>query len=172
MVIDHVARKHGILFSKRRFRARYGEGTICSEQVVLIKPFTYMNRSGLPIKLFLDAYDSSPRELILVHDDLDLDFGSIRIKKRGGHGGHKGVQSVIESMGSSDFVRLKVGIGHPRGALDVTDHVLHHFEKEERAQLAKILSRAVEAMEAILTEGVDRAMNAFNTSVACGNEGN
>lgn len=167
MVIDRLARKHGISISRRRSRARCGEGEIDSEHVVLIKPQTYMNLSGLSIKDLLYDYNCSLKDLIVIHDDLDLNFGWIRIRKRGGHGGHKGVQSIIQTMRRSDFVRLKVGIGRPGGTIDVRDYVLHPFEREEKVHLGRILSRAVEAIETILLEGVEGAMNAFNMAVTC-----
>ena len=170
MVIGRLARKHGIPISRRRFRARFGEGEIRGKRVVLIKPHTYMNLSGPPIKGFLGDYGCSLKDLIVIHDDLDLSFGTIRIRRGGGHGGHRGIQAIIRTLGGSDFVRLKVGIGRPRETLDVTDYVLHPFEKDERAHLDSILSRAVEAAETIVLEGVERAMNAFNLARACEKE--
>jgi PTH1 family peptidyl-tRNA hydrolase len=167
MVIDRLARKHGISLSTRKFRTRFGEGKIVSAQVVLIKPQTYMNLSGLCVQKLLSYYDDTLKNLIVIHDDLDLSMGSIRIRRKGGHGGHKGVQSIIQSLGGRDFVRIKVGIGRPRSCVDVTDYVLHPFEGEERTRLGSVLSRAVEAVEVILLEGVDRAMSAFNVAVSC-----
>lgn len=166
MVIDRLARKYGIPFSRRRFRARYGEGRIRGKRVVLIKPLTYMNLSGLPVKDLLAAYDASLKDLIVIQDDLDVTFGWLRIRRRGGHGGHKGVQSIIQTVGGSDFVRLKVGVGRPRGTPDVTAYVLHSFERAEIAGLDSILSRAVEAVEMIVLEGVEKAMNSFNMAMA------
>lgn len=167
MVIDRLARKHGVSISRRRYRARFGQGKIGSEQVVLVKPQTYMNLSGLSIKDLLNYYSASLKDLIVIHDDLDLNFGWIRIRKKGGHGGHKGLQSIIQTMGGVDFIRLKVGIGRPRGTIDVRDYVLRPFGGEERPHLDRIFSRAVEAIETILLEGAERAMNAFNMAVAC-----
>jgi PTH1 family peptidyl-tRNA hydrolase len=172
LVIDRLVRKHGIPLSRRRFRARYGEGRIRDEQIVLIKPRTYMNLSGLPIKDLLAIYDASRKDLIVIHDDLDVNFGWLRIRRRGGHGGHKGVQSIIQTTGGSDFVRLKVGIGRPKGgAPDATAYVLHPFERGEKACLGSILSTAVEAVETIVLEGVEKAMNVFNRVVACEKRG-
>jgi len=165
MVIDRLARKHGIPISRRRFRARCGEGKIGREQVVLIRPQTYMNLSGLSVKGFLDDHESSLKDLIVIHDDIDMDFGRIRIRKRGGHGGHKGVQSIIQTTGGTDFIRLKVGVGRPGGVLDVTEYVLYPFKREERVQLGRILSGALEAVEMILLEGVEGAIRCFNAAV-------
>ncbi len=167
MVIDRLARKRGISLSKRRFRARYGEGEIGNERVVLFKPQTYVNLSGSSIRNLLFAYRGSPSNLIAIHDDLDLSFGRIRITKGGGHGGHKGVQSILESLGGPDFVRLKIGIGRPGEGVDSKDYVLKTFTGAEREQLSTILSRAVDGVETILLKGVERAMNRFNVAKLC-----
>ncbi len=161
-----MARKHGILLSRKRFRARFGVGEIGNDPVILIKPQTYVNLSGLSVKGFLFSSNGSLKDLIVIHDDLDLDLGRIRIRERGGHGGHKGLQSVIQAMGGTDFVRLKVGIGRPRVTTDVKDYVLRPFDREERAHLNGILLRAVAAVETILLEGVEKAMNTFHGGVA------
>jgi PTH1 family peptidyl-tRNA hydrolase len=165
MVVSRLARKHGISFSHRRFRARYGQGEICGTQVFLIKPYAYMNLSGNPVNRLLAAYHCSLDDLIVVHDDLDLDFGSIRIKRKGGHGGHRGVRSIIQALDGSEFTRLKVGIGRPSEESEPSDFVLDPFEQGEREHLDEILSRAVAAVETLLVEGVEEAMNAFNTEV-------
>ncbi len=167
MVIDRLARKHGISLSTRKFKARFGKGKIVGEQVVLVKPQTYMNLSGLCVQSLLSYHEDSLKNLIVIHDDLDLSMGLIRIRRGGGHGGHKGVQSIIQALGGGDFVRVKVGIGRPKSCVDVTDYVLHPFEGEERMGLGGILSGAVEAVEAILREGVERAMSAINAAVFC-----
>ena len=165
MVISRLGRTYGISVSRRRFGARYGEGTIRGQKVLLVKPHTYMNVSGPPVKSFVALYEASLRDLIVIHDDMDLTFGSIRIKRSGGHGGHKGVRSIMEATGGSDFIRIKLGIGHPEGTLSVTDYVLSPFTKEERGLLDQILSRAIGAIEMILVEGVDNAMNVCNAAV-------
>jgi len=167
MVIDRLARKRGISLSKRRFRARYGEGEIGSERVILFKPQTYVNLSGSSIRDLLFSYRGSLSRLIAIHDDLDLSFGRIRITRGGGHGGHRGVQSILESLGRSDFVRLKIGIGRPGEGIDPKDYVLETFIGEEREQLTTILSWAVDGVETILLRGVERAMNRFNVAEIC-----
>lgn len=167
MVVDRLARKRKISISKRRFKARYGEGDIGGERVILLKPQTYVNLSGLSIKSLLSHYSGSLKHIIVIHDDLDLSFGRIRITQSGGHGGHKGVQSIMESLGGADFVRLKIGIGRPREAMDVRDYVLEPFENVERIYLNGILSRTVEAVETVLMEGVEKAMNVFNAARLC-----
>lgn len=171
MVVDRLARKHGISLSRRRFRARFGEGEVPGERAILFKPQTYVNLSGFPVRDLLRFYEGSLDHLIVVHDDLDLNFGRIRIVKRGGHGGHKGVESILETLGGSDFIRLKIGIGRPRGSTDVKDYVLQPFDKKEKAYLGEILLRAVESVEAILLEGVERAMTVFNVAMTCEKKG-
>lgn len=166
MAIHRLARKHGIPLSRRKRGAHYGEGEIHSERVVLAKPYTYMNRSGLPTKDLLEAYDCHLKDLLVIHDDLDLSYGLMRVRRGGGHGGHKGVQSIIQTLRGSDFVRLKVGIGRPSGHLDVEDYVLLPFEREEKDRLGRVLSTAVEAVETILVKGLDSAMNTFNRATA------
>jgi PTH1 family peptidyl-tRNA hydrolase len=121
-----------------------------------------MNLSGLSIREFLGVYDFSLQDLLVVHDDMDLNFGMIRIKAGGGDGGHRGVQSITQSLGGSGFVRLKVGIGRPEGDLDATGYVLRPFARAERVDLERTLLWAVEAVETILVDGVERAMNVFN----------
>ena len=167
MVIEQLARKHQIGLSRRRLQARCGEGKIGIERAVLIKPQTYMNQSGLSVRGFLDAYGCSQEDLIVIHDDIDMELGRIRIRERGGHGGHRGVQSIIQAARGSDFIRLRIGIGRSRGAGDVRAHVLSRFEREERACVEEILSRAVEGVETIVCDGVERAMNRFNVAVTC-----
>ncbi|NIQ40239.1 MAG: aminoacyl-tRNA hydrolase [Proteobacteria bacterium] len=167
MVVDRLARKHGISLSRIRFRARFGEGEIAGERAVLFKPQTYVNLSGFPVKDLLRFYEGSLDRLIVVHDDLDLNFGRIRIVKKGGHGGHKGVESILETLRRSDFTRLKIGIGRPQDSMDVKDYVLRPFDKKQKAYLGEILLRAVESVEAILLDGVERAMNVFNVGMTC-----
>lgn len=170
MVVDRLARKHGISVSRRRFGARCGEGEIRGEPVVLVKPYLYMNRSGPPTRDLLASYGGTPGDLIVIHDDLDLDFGVIRIKRKGGHGGHKGIESLIEALGRSDFARLKIGIGRPDGRVDITDFVLRPFERGERARLGSVLCTAVGAVEMILVEGIEKATSALHASSPCEKE--
>jgi len=167
MVIDGLALKYGIALSRKRFRAICGEGEMGGERVVLMKPQTFMNLSGLSVRDALADSGCSVSDLIVIHDDIDLPFGAIRIRKRGGHGGHRGVQSIIETLKGSDFVRLKIGVGRPEEGMDVKEYVLHPFEKSEQEQLGMILSTAVDALEALVGEGVEYAMNTFNMGEIC-----
>jgi PTH1 family peptidyl-tRNA hydrolase len=167
MVIDGLAVKCGIALSRRRFRAICGEGETGGERAILMKPQTFMNLSGLSVRDALADSGCSLRDLIVIHDDIDLPFGSIRVRQRGGHGGHRGVQSIMERMEGSDFVRVKIGVGRPGDGMDVEPYVLHPFEKDERERLGAILSTAVDAVEAVVREGVEYAMNTFNVVDIC-----
>jgi PTH1 family peptidyl-tRNA hydrolase len=167
MVIDGLALRCGIALSRKRFSAIYGEGEMGGERVVLLKPQTFMNLSGLSVRDALADSGCSLSDLIVIHDDIDLPFGAIRIRQRGGHGGHRGVQSIIETMEGSDFVRLKIGVGRPEEGMDIKNYVLDPFEKSEQGRLRMILSMAVDAVEALIGEGVEYAMSAFNTGEIC-----
>ena len=160
-VVDRLAEKFSILISTRRFKALFGAGRINSQKVVLIKPMTYMNRSGEAVKATLDFFHAGMEDLVVIHDDLDLSFGRLRFKQRGGDGGHQGVRSIIERMGENDFIRLKVGIGRPPEEMDPAEYVLTPFDKTEQLLLDGILSRAAESVVIMLLEGIEKAMNRY-----------
>ena len=121
-----------------------------------------MNRSGLAVRLLLEAAGAAVSELLVIHDDIDLPFGRLRVRPGGGHGGHNGLRSILESLGTGDFPRLKIGIGRPEEGVDVVDHVLSSFRPEEEADLPALLCAAADAAESILLEGPLLAMNRFN----------
>jgi PTH1 family peptidyl-tRNA hydrolase len=161
-VVDRLAREQGMQFNKRRKGAQVGEGRIGAERVVLAKPLTYMNKSGIAVEKLVKALGIPLDHLVVVHDDLDLACGRMKIKEKGGHGGHKGVQSIIEQLGSSDFLRVKVGIGKPLDPEEGADYVLSPFAAQERALVKESVEQAVEAIEAIIVSGKDKAMNTYN----------
>jgi len=160
-VVDRLAKINHIPIRTRRFKSLYGTGWIDSHQVVLAKPMTFMNRSGEAVKKTADFFHLKMEDLIVVHDDLDLLFGRIRFKQRGGDGGHQGVRSIIESMGGNNFLRLKVGIGRPPQGIDPAEYVLEAFDKIEQPHLDRILSLAAESLKVMLLEGLEKAMNQF-----------
>jgi len=162
LVIDRFAQVHSFKLTKRKFYARIGIGTISGEKVILAKPLTFMNLSGESVAPLVSHFSLKDSELVVVHDDLDLSFGRIRIKVGGGDAGHQGLRSIIESLGTSDFVRIRVGIGRPPKGTTATEYVLHDFNPEERKEFGNIAVRASEALERILKYGVPRAMNEFN----------
>jgi len=134
-----------------------------TETVILAKPLTFMNRSGGAVsRLFEHAKIVDPSDLVVIHDDLDLPFGTIRIKSGGGHGGHRGLESIIMEMGSGDFTRLRLGIGRPPGGMTTEDYVLSPFLPEERVALDKILETAREAVAVVVTTGASTAMNKYH----------
>jgi PTH1 family peptidyl-tRNA hydrolase len=164
-VVDRLAKINHIPIRTRRFKSLYGTGWIDSQEAVLVKPMTFMNRSGGAVKKAAKFFHLGMDDLVVVHDDLDLPFGRLRFKQRGRDGGHQGVRSIIESMGGNDFLRLKVGIGRPPVGMDTVEYVLEIFDRIEQSQLDGILSQAAEALKVVLLEGVEKAMNRYQTKV-------
>ncbi|MBM4351998.1 MAG: aminoacyl-tRNA hydrolase [Deltaproteobacteria bacterium] len=161
LVADRLAAAHHILISTKRFKAILGKGWIDAQEVVLIKPMTFMNLSGEAVKKALHFFHSGPEDLIVIHDDLDLSLGRVRFKVRGGDGGHLGVRSIIESIGASNFLRLKVGIGRPPKGMDPAEYVLNGFDLLEQTSLERTLDQAAEAFKVIFVDGLQTAMNRF-----------
>lgn len=145
-----------------RGTAQRGSGRLGSELIELAGLLDWMNVTGPPLKGLLRELKLPPNEMILVHDDLDLPPGRLRIKCAGGHGGHNGVKSVIEALGTSQFARVKIGIGRPAPGQDSAEYVLHPVMPEERAILESCLERAVDGLECLIHRGIDVAMNQFN----------
>jgi peptidyl-tRNA hydrolase, PTH1 family len=164
-IVDRLAETHHIPLSHKRFKTCYGKGSIDSNDVLLVKPLTFMNLSGEAVSKVAHFFKAGTEALIVVHDDLDLAFGRLRIKRRGGDGGHQGIRSIIQSMGRGDFLRLKVGIGRPRAGMEPADYVLESFDAKERSQLDSIRSLAAEAIRVMLTEGIDTAMNRYQKRI-------
>jgi PTH1 family peptidyl-tRNA hydrolase len=164
-VVDRLAIINHLSVHSKRFRSLYGTGWIDSEQVVLVKPMTFMNRSGEAVKKAADFFHLDMEDLVIVHDDLDLPFGRLRFKRRGGDGGHQGIRSIAEKMGGNNFLRLKVGIGRPPRGMDPAQFVLDVFDEIEQVHLDQILSRAAECLKVMLLEGVEKAMNQFQKRV-------
>ncbi len=160
-VIDCLSKNHHIPLSTKKFHALYGIGQIESQEILLLKPMTFMNRSGVAIRETLDFFKLVSEDLIVVHDDLDLPFGRLRFKRKGGDGGHQGVRSIIENLGRNTFVRLKIGIGRPPDGMEPAEYVLSPFSEEERPLLDEILARACKALVTMLLEGIEKAMNQF-----------
>jgi PTH1 family peptidyl-tRNA hydrolase len=161
-VVERLAREQGIQFRKRRGGAQVGEGRVGGKMVVLAKPLTYMNKSGVAVRKLIKALDITLDRLVVVHDDLDLACGRIKIKEKGGHGGHKGVQSIIEQIGSGDFLRVKIGIGKPPHPEQGADYVLSRFSRDEISLVKEGVEQAAEAIETIIISGKDKAMNNYN----------
>ena len=161
-IIDRMARRSGVTVKERLCDAMVGEWSNEGERVLLVKPQTYMNRSGDSVKALLGHFRSAPEDLTVIYDDLDLAFGRIRIRPTGGAGGHRGILSIMESLAGARFYRVRVGIGRPPEGVDPVDFVLEPFTSQEVDQLDEVVSRASEAVVSLLREGGQRAMEQFN----------
>jgi PTH1 family peptidyl-tRNA hydrolase len=166
MAVDRIADDFSVSLSKKKFNLIYGQGRVEGVPVVLAKPQAYMNRSGLPTRQLADYFRILSRDILVVHDDIDLAFERIKIKTKGGDGGHKGVRSVMEAFGSGDFARLRIGVGRgiaaSGGGDNVVGHVLGRFSMEENRLLPQLLAQTRDAVVTILREGVVIGMNRFN----------
>ncbi len=160
-VIERAAARWSIRLAKRGMAHR-GSGRLGSELLELAGTLDWMNITGLPLKGLLREFMLTADDLILIHDDLDLEPGRLRIKQAGGHGGHNGIKSVVEALGTPEFVRLKIGIGRPAPRQDSADYVLQAFTREELEVLNPCLDRAVDALECLIHRGTAVAMNQFN----------
>jgi PTH1 family peptidyl-tRNA hydrolase len=162
MVVASWAADAGIKIGGRRFEARTGMGRMGQQGVIAALPQTYMNLSGRSVARVASYYKLSPGDILIVYDDMDLELGKIRIRPRGGDGGHRGIRSIIEELGSPDFARLRIGIGRPPDDDDTVDFVLMPFTAEEREIIDETIQRAHTALVTILTHSVEFAMNEFN----------
>jgi PTH1 family peptidyl-tRNA hydrolase len=165
MVVDKLAGEFGISLNKKKFDVHYGRGIIEGHDVMLANPMAFMNRSGPPVQKLAAYFKIPGKDLVVIHDDIDLAFGRLKIKEKGGHGGHKGLKSIINAVGGDEFLRLRVGVGRSDSGRDVTDHVLGPFSDAEAGVLGTILNQARDAVVTILTEGSKVGMNRFNTKI-------
>jgi PTH1 family peptidyl-tRNA hydrolase len=162
-VVDALARSHTMTFSRwKGSRAHVAEGRIAGSPILLAKPQTYMNRSGRAVHRLRWAKEIPMDQLLVIYDDLDLPLGRIRLRPEGGSGGHKGMRSIIQALGTQEFPRLRVGIDRPPGGMDPSDYVLQPFSEDEAPCLAETVDRAVTAVESWLTDGIGTAMDRFN----------
>ena len=160
--IDYIADKYGAKLTKLKFKAVYGEATISGEKVYLVKPQTYMNLSGESVREAADFYKVDPEHIIVIYDDISLDVGQLRIRKKGSAGGHNGIKNIIAHLGTQEFPRIKVGVGDKPPRMDLADYVLSRFSKEDREKMEQAFKDAAEAVEVMIAEGPDAAMNQFN----------
>ncbi|MBI2845553.1 MAG: aminoacyl-tRNA hydrolase [Chloroflexi bacterium] len=159
-ILDQLAKKYRLSFRAMKFQGLFASGSIAAQRVVLVKPLAYMNRSGQVLAPALKAYGLPPDRLLVVYDDLDLPLGQIRLRPKGSSGGHKGMASIVQSLKSEEFPRLRVGIGRPTPGEDAEAYVLSDFSPQE--DRAGAYERAIDAIEVLLTEGLVVAMNRFN----------
>jgi PTH1 family peptidyl-tRNA hydrolase len=167
--IDYIARAHDISVKKSRCESKVGAGDIGGIHVLLAKPKTYVNISGEAVSQLMRKYKAPVEDIIVIHDDLDLPLGMVRIRRTGGSGGHNGLKSIISCIGSKDFSRIRIGIGRPAEGSDfvdindpIVDHVLNDFSPEEEKTILPAIVKVEEAVECILTDGITEAMNRFN----------
>ncbi len=162
-VIDEIIERNRIPQTGVKFNAMYGKGIIGGEKVILMKPLTFMNRSGDSVRPMADYFKiDKETELIVVYDDIDLEPGQLRIRKQGSAGGHNGIKDLITKLGTQKFIRVKVGVGAKPKGWDLADFVLGRFSQEDRKIVDAAVERAAEAVEMILQDGVDAAMNVYN----------
>lgn len=162
-VLDLLADRYGIAMKEKKHQALCGKGVIEGEKVILAKPQTFMNNSGDSIAELLQFYKADPvTELVIVYDDISLEPGRIRIRKKGSAGGHNGIKSIIGRTGTQEFIRVKVGVGAKPEHWDLADHVLGHMDREERDAAEEAFTAAVEAIRLIVEGRVDQAMNDYN----------
>ena len=165
LVLDILAARREMPWKEQRGWATTGSQRRGGTKILLVKPQTYMNRSGEVVGEILEESRASIECLIVVHDDMDLPFETMKLKRGGGSGGHKGIESILEEIGSDRFLRVKMGIGRPEAEQESEDYVLGAFPDEQAERLPQFLVRGVEALECILAQGIDRAMNLFNTRI-------
>ncbi len=159
MVVDELARRWGVTY-REKFKGFHGKGLMRSTDIHLLKPQTFMNVSGVSVGAAASFFKQGPENVIVIHDELDLDYGVVRLKRGGGHAGHNGLRSIFSHYGK-DFARVRVGIGRPRGE-NVTSHVLGDFSKDELPQLGAVVDLAADAVERVVEDGLVPAMNDIN----------
>ena len=162
-VVSALGAKAGIAFDHQAVDRRWGRGRIAGQPVVLVQPLGYMNCSGPPVGRLMKELEIGHGAMIVVHDDIDLALGRLKIKEKGGDGGHRGIRSLMDAIGDGDFIRLRIGIGRPVAGIDVVDHVLGNFAEEELRLIDPAIERACAAIATVLVDGTRAAMNRFNT---------
>lgn len=161
-IIDEWAERNNWSLSQKKFNGLYTMERVGEEKVILLKPQTYMNLSGESLRPLMDFYDIDVEDVLVVYDDLDLPPGKIRLRKKGGHGGHNGIRNIIDQLGTKEFKRLRVGVGRPEGSKPVIDHVLGTFHKEEQEPVRESIDYAVQACDSWLHQSFNEVMNDYN----------
>ena len=166
MVLDLLAERIGARFKAHRSRNDIAEGRLSGQPVTLARPRSYMNMSGGPVAALLGFYKLSAERLLVIHDELDISFGVVRLKLGGGDNGHNGLRSITSSLGTRDYYRARFGIGRPPGRMDPAAFVLKDFSAQERKELPFALDRAADAVEALITKGLAEAQNEYHQDPA------
>ena len=162
--LDRLAEAHGLRFSRHQAKASLALGSIAGRKVILVKPLTYMNLSGQSVGQLARFYKVLPADILVICDDLDLPLGRMRLRPEGGSAGHKGMTSIIQTLGTEAFPRLRVGIGRPADN-DAVDFVLNRFSPDDEITMSRVYDRVVAAVSVFLTEGIDVTMNEFNAGL-------
>jgi PTH1 family peptidyl-tRNA hydrolase len=162
VVVEHLSREFNIKMNRIQSKAIIGKGFFDNRKVILAKPQTYMNLSGLAVSSLVRFYKIHPTQLLIIHDDIDLPMGTLRLRRSGGSAGHKGIISITKELGSNEFPRLRFGIGRPPGRMDAADYVLQNFSQTEEETLVHAIDRAVKAVQVFLLEGLEEAMSRYN----------
>jgi len=162
MVVDDIADSFGIPFSKSKYNTQYGRGVIEDIDVLLAKPMDFMNNSGPPVQKLAHFFKIPAEQMVIIHDDIDLAYGRLKIVEASGHGGHNGVRSLAAAMGNASFPRLRIGVGHPGSKGHVTGHVLGRFTTDEKTALDRVVTRARQAIVVLLRGGIQEGMNLVN----------
>lgn len=162
MVIDELASVYNIAVNKKRYKSFFGKGSINDIEVILAKPQTFMNLSGDSVAQMVKGFNLSADDLIIIYDDMDTDIGRLRIRDKGSHGGHRGIKSIINAIGTDSFIRIKIGIGRPHAGMDSSDYVLSNFKKDELPILKEVKKRASDALLFLIKDDTVAAMNRFN----------
>lgn len=162
MMLDSLCEKYNCSIDKRKFRGFTGECNIGDNRILLLKPDTFMNNSGISVKQATDFYKIKPEQVIIVFDDISLSAGKLRIRRKGGDGGHNGIKSIVSELNSEDFPRIKIGVGSKPDGWDLADWVLSSFEKDEKQSMKESFAKAVSALECMVNESIDSAMNKYS----------
>jgi PTH1 family peptidyl-tRNA hydrolase len=162
LVVEDVARAAGFAVDRKKFAALLGEGTVAGVKTLVVEPQTFMNLSGEAVGAAARFYKVATEDVVVVHDDLDLEFGRVQIKAGGGHAGHNGLKSLVAHLGGPEFVRIRVGIGKPGGRKETVSHVLGGFDRKESEELPFVVQRAADAARCVLKDGPLKCMNEYN----------
>jgi PTH1 family peptidyl-tRNA hydrolase len=166
MVVDELSRRHRVDAFRGKFGGEVAQGEIAGHKVILLKPMEYMNLSGRAVQRAAAFYQVEPKDIVVVHDEIDLELGRLKLKVGGGHAGHNGIRSIIQDLGSAEFVRVRLGVGRPGGGGggNVSNHVLGDFGKAEQTEAEILIKEAADAVEEVLEKGPLLAMNKWNSS--------
>ena len=162
--VTAIADKYNLSINNKKFKGVYADGHIAGEKVLLVQPQTFMNLSGECVREVADFYKLNPDEIIIICDDINLDVGRLRIRKKGSAGGHNGLKNIIAHLGTEEFPRIRVGVGEKTEGWDLADYVLARFDKDSEPVIREALANVVGAVETWISEGIDAAMNRFNVS--------